>query len=110
MSDLVPSTTAPPKGCTPSRQSFGAERRSPVGQPLRETPCAGETWSDPERVSTGGVSGLCPFSRLAERGAALPRSSLSAALPASRSAAAGVGLRATAPRIGQHRLEHIVDG
>ncbi|KJY42163.1 hypothetical protein VR41_09165 [Streptomyces sp. NRRL B-1568] len=47
---------------TPTRQSFGTPRRIPAlaGKPLGVTPWAGETCPDPERLSTGGISGLCP--------------------------------------------------
>ncbi len=65
--------TATSVAAHPSRQSFGARRRRPKGQPLWITPSSGVTWSDPECLSTGGVSGLCPTSRLTERGAAVLR-------------------------------------
>ena len=50
-----------------SRKSFGTPRRTAMGstdrihrQPLGLTPWAGERCPDPERLSTVGISGLCP--------------------------------------------------
>jgi len=49
----------------PTAGSRYLDRLGRRNQPLRVTPWAEVTWSDPERLSTVGVSGLCPCSRLA---------------------------------------------
>src|ERR1700685_1036035 len=45
----------------------GVAGRGPA-QPLGLTPYSGERCPDPERLSTGGISGLCPWRRLTEQG------------------------------------------
>src|SRR5579875_3013205 len=57
----------------PSRRSFGTARRIRTvdRKPLGLNPWAGKSCPDPGRLSTFGVSGLCPCRSLTYRGACL---------------------------------------